>query len=88
MFVILFIVFLAIDVGGIVLHILGLTNILKLAKVAWLPGLLMIIGMGFPTFYFFMALGGGFLLPLGIIFGLIGGIWVLVIAIKASKRPA
>ncbi len=53
---------------------------------AWLPGLIITIGMGFPTFYFFMNtfVGGGGVVPIGIVPGLIGGIWAWVIGARET----
>ncbi len=74
-------------VVGLLLHFMAYFSKVDLKTMpAWLPGLLITIGMGFPTFYFLMntIAGGGGVIPIGIIPGLIGGIWAWVIGARAD----
>ncbi|HME56484.1 MAG TPA: hypothetical protein VKM55_30065 [Candidatus Lokiarchaeia archaeon] len=85
----IFLIFFIIDAAGIVLYILKVTSIMKLPNVSWLPGLLMLAGMGFPAYYMIITIpDNGFVFPLGVIVGIIGGIWVLVIGIKEIPRKS
>lgn len=51
----------------------------------WIPGLLMTIGMGFPLVYAMIGLIQGAVVPIGVVAGLIAGIWSWILGAKASN---
>jgi hypothetical protein len=76
---------------GAILYLLAVTiespKIKLPTRLAWVPGMLMTIGIAFPVFYALEVLIGEttFFTPMGIVSGLVAGIWAWVRGAKASK---
>jgi hypothetical protein len=73
-------------VVGAVLSLLSAVNVLKLGKLGWLPGVVMLAGV---SLYFIGVIGNELLLiapvVLNVACGAVGGIWALVDGIKAMQ---
>jgi hypothetical protein len=83
-FTTMFTVSTAIFTAGLVLYFL-LEIMGKIQKMpAWLPGLIMTIGMGFPVGYTIIGIIQGAVVPIGAVTGLVAGIWSWILGAQAS----